>query len=282
MQLWKRQAAIFGLAFALVLAGGVALAAVSSMGPSTDAAAPAADEYQAPEGDGEETTTTIEEPEETTTTTIEEGDGEGEGDEEEGKEEKEEEPEEEGDHTPPGFEILEPTDGTHFNHKVVTFAGYVEPGSTITRGKYSANVDGDHWQIALVLAPGKNVVGFVATDEAGNKSDDSVTVYYDAPKDEDDDDDDGYVKFTANQKYGSCSEDPPYDVFYGNAAPGTKIFVESPYGGGSTTANSKGKWSLEVKFYEAPPGKTFEVVVESSEGDRKVFTFTNTGGGEEH
>ena len=49
----------------------------------------------------------------------------------------------------------------------------------------------------------------------------------------------------------------------------------------TTTANGDGQWSAKVIFYEVPAGKSFEVVVESSNGNRKVFPFTYTGGGEE-
>ncbi len=302
--IWKRQLAIFGFAFVLVLGGGMALAAVGSLGPSDEGAAPAEETYEEPaeeptpevdfeeEGDHEEEATGDEE-----ATQDEEAahDEEATQDEEEAKEEpqdKDEEQAKEPDTTPPGFEILSPANGTRLDNKVVTFEGYVEPGSTVTRGQFSAKVDGEHWRIALVLSPGKNIVGFVATDAAGNKADDSVTLYYDPPKAEEEDDTDdkgdegddepGFVEFSANQKYGFCAENPPYDVFYGTATPGTKIWIESPYGGTSTTANGDGQWSAKVTFWEAPVGKTFEVVIESSEGDRKVFAFTHTGGeGEE-
>jgi hypothetical protein len=303
--IWKRQLAIFGIAFVLVLGGGMALAAVGSWAPSSDDLGASEEQY--------------EEPEETTTTTMgkerdhqEDGSGEGEGDhgeepkeepkdepkeepQEEPKEEPEEEPKEEPkegvDSTPPDFGITSPENGAHVDNKVVTFKGFVEPGSTVTRGPFKANVDGEHWRIALVLSPGKNIVGFVATDAAGNKSDAAVTLYYDPPGDEPGEKEEGkedggddepeFVEFSAKQKYGSCSENPPYDVFYGTATPGTKIWIESKYGGKSTTANGDGHWEAKVTFSEAPSMKTFEVVIESSRGDRKVFTFTNTGGGEE-
>ena len=306
--IWKRQLAIFGLAFVLVLGGGMALAAVGSLGLSDEGAAPAEETYEepaeepTPEVDSEEEGVHEEEAgdEEATQDENEATDHEEEAaqdeeathDEEEAKEEpqdKDEEHAEEPDTTPPGFEILSPDNGTHLDNKVVTFEGYVEPGSTVTRGQFSAEVDGEHWRIALVLSPGKNIVGFVATDAAGNKADDSVTLYYDPPKAEEKDDKEeggedepGFVEFTANQKYGSCGENPPYDVFFGTATPGTKIWIESPYGGTSIKANGDGQWSAKVTFWEAPVGKTFEVVIESSEGDRKVFAFTHTGGeGEE-
>ncbi len=307
--IWRRQLAIFGFAFVLVLGGGMALAAVGSLSASDEGAAPAEETYEepaeepTPEVDSEEKGHHEEEAtgdEEATQDKNEAADHEEEAvqdeeatqDDEEAKEEqqdKDDEQAEEPDTTPPGFEIFSPANGTHFDNKVVTFEGYVEPGSTVTRGQFSAQVDGEHWRIALVLSPGKNIVGFVATDAAGNKADDSVTLYYDPPKAEEEDekedggeDEPGFVEFSANQKYGSCGENPPYDVFFGTATQGTKIWIESPYGGTSTKANGDGQWSAKVTFWEAPVGKTFEVVIESSDGDRKVFAFTHTGGeGEE-
>lgn len=301
--IWRRQLAIFGLAFALVLGGGMALAAVGSLGPSDEGAAPAEEsseepaEEPTPEVDSAAEAEHEKEPtgdEEATEQDEEAGqDEKATHDEEEAEEERQEaaeEPADEPDTTPPGFEILAPANGTRLDDKVVTFEGYVEPGSTVTRGKFSAQVDGEHWRIVLVVSPGKNIVGFVATDAAGNKADDSVTLYYDPPKSEEEDgNDDGggekepeFVEFSASQKYGSCAENPPYDVFSGTATPGTKIWIESPYGGTSVKAGGDGQWSTKVTFWEAPVGKTFEVVIESSRGDRKVFAFTYTGGdGEE-
>ena len=46
--IWKRQLAIFGLAFVLVLGGGMALAAVGSLGGSDEGAAPAEETYEEP------------------------------------------------------------------------------------------------------------------------------------------------------------------------------------------------------------------------------------------
>lgn len=85
------------------------------------------------------------------------------------------------------------------------------------------------------------------------------------------------VEFTANQKYGSSSEAVPYDKFWGTAAPGSTVSVESPYGGGTTTADCKGNWAIKVEFPEAPFGEAFTVVVASSDGGRATFTFTRTG-----
>ena len=88
------------------------------------------------------------------------------------------------------------------------------------------------------------------------------------------------VDFTAHQKYGSCGEDIPYDVFHGTARPGTKIWIESAHGSATVKANEKGKWEAKVKFKTSEPGVPFPVVIETSDGDRAEFTFVNTGGGE--
>ncbi len=85
------------------------------------------------------------------------------------------------------------------------------------------------------------------------------------------------IAFSANQKYGSCAENPPYDVFFGRAMPGTKIWIESAFGGAVTEANGDGYWEKKVYFETAPVNEGFKVVVESSAGHRKEFWFTRTG-----
>jgi hypothetical protein len=86
--------------------------------------------------------------------------------------------------------------------------------------------------------------------------------------------------FTANQKYGSCGEPEPYDIFFGTATPGATITVSSNYGSGSTVAGDKGGWDLKVFFTGASPGKPFVVTVSDSEGHVKKFEFVSyTGGG---
>ena len=85
-------------------------------------------------------------------------------------------------------------------------------------------------------------------------------------------------EFTANQKYGSCGEEVPYDKFWGTATPGATVWVESDFGGGVTTANEKGKWEIKVFFPDAPFGEPFTVYVESSDGGFAEFAFVRTGG----
>ena len=188
------------------------------------------------------------------------------------------------------FSITKPKDGSHVEKKVVRFGGEAADGVTVHRGKYKAESKGGEWGIELVLSPGKNKVTFEAVHTSGATEVETVTVYYDAPKGEDKPKDDKPkedkpkdVAFTAKQKYGSCGEDVPYDVFWGTAAPGAKIKVTSEYGSGSTKANEKGHWEIKVKFPNSKPGDTFKVKVTSSDGGSKKFTFTNTqGSGKDH
>jgi len=176
----------------------------------------------------------------------------------------------------PAFTLTHPEDGARFKSKVVVFGGTAGDGVTVHRGKYEAVPSDGEWSMDLVLSPGKNHVSFEGIDQHGSVTTASVTVYYDAPAKEDDGE---TAPFVAHQKYGSCGEETPYDVFYGTAEPGAKITASSAYGGNSTVANEKGKWEMKVTFPDAPSGKTFNVKVKASTGQSKTFSFTNTGGG---
>lgn len=84
------------------------------------------------------------------------------------------------------------------------------------------------------------------------------------------------VAFSASQKYGSCGEAVPYDIFSGTATPGSTITITSPYGSGTTTVDAHGHWSRKVEFPGAPANETFSVSV-SGLGGSKNFSFTATG-----
>jgi hypothetical protein len=71
------------------------------------------------------------------------------------------------------------------------------------------------------------------------------------------------VAKTANATYGTCAEDPPYDVYFGTAPEGTSISITSAYGSGSTTANGSGEWSKQVFFSGAPLDEPFTVNVQA-------------------
>ncbi len=178
------------------------------------------------------------------------------------------------DTTPPPLTITTPKEGERFEVDVIEFAGTTEPGATVFAGQYEAPVDDSgRWSIMLVLSPGANGASFTATDPAGNQTVARVTVHYDVPaptttttKPPEE------VEFTAHNVYGVCEEDPPYDVYWGTAPPGTPIYVESEYGSGSTVANEGGEWEIKVFFPEAPPEKEFTVKVKDYKGNKFYFT----------
>ncbi len=184
------------------------------------------------------------------------------------------------DTTPPPLSIDEPADGERFNNDVVTFRGTTEPGATVlAAGKFPAAVDGEgHWSVQLVLAEGPNRAAFVATDPAGNTAEASVVVYYDPPPPPPEEPPPS-VGFTAFQTYGSCTESPPYDVFYGTADPNTTVQVISAYGSGSVVADAAGNWEIRVTFPTAPYGVGFDVKVRDHEGATETFEFVSYSGG---
>ena len=182
------------------------------------------------------------------------------------------------DTTPPGIRVTSPADGAHFETNLVTFVGTTEPGaSVVAGGRYAAAVDSTGvWSIELVLAPGPNGATFVATDAAGNQSVAKLVVHLDTPKEPPPEEKPPpVVEFTANQKYGTCEENPPYDVFYGTAEPHKPVSISSAYGGGTAKADAEGNWELKVIFPAAPFEKTFEVKVKDHTGAKKVFSFTS-------
>lgn len=186
------------------------------------------------------------------------------------------------DTTPPPLAITSPAPDSHFDTKFVMFTGETEPGATVVAaGKFAATVDGEgRWSIQLVLAPGKNGASFVAADAAGNTASASIVVWYDVPVAEPKEEEPkATVSFTAYKTYGSCSESPPYDVYYGTAEPGTTVEILSPYGSGSVTADADGNWEKKVHFETAPYGEVFQVKVKDHTGAKKVFDFVSYAAG---
>lgn len=176
---------------------------------------------------------------------------------------------------PPILVVTSPFDGEHLEIKTVSFTGSTEPGaSVIASGKFPAKVDGDgRWSVSLVLAPGANGVRFVATDAAGNATEVRLTVHLDVEEPKETTTTVAVWEFSATQKYGTCSEPVAYDVFSGKAEPGSIVTVTSPFGGGSTTVNAEGKWSLKVEFPSAPFNEQFNVTVKDHAGSTKTFAF---------
>ena len=193
------------------------------------------------------------------------------------------------DHIPPEIAILHPEDGQIFEHNEVVFEGSSEPGSTVFVGEKRADVGDDgSWRIVLHLAAGENLVTAKSVDEYGKHATDSVTVIYQAPepkkeepkkeepKEEEPKEHQVEWEFSAYQVYGECSENPPYDVFYGTGKPGSLIQVVSEDGSGSREINEHGEWEIKVVFESALVGKTFAVKVKDEFGHEQVFEFTRT------
>lgn len=275
--------------FAIVLIGGAAMAGVGTYWSGGDAsmvAYPSGGESatKTTEAAEEIKTTTTSEPEKETTPTLVPDTEKDEAvpadaPKEEASEEsaKGEAAEKESEVSEPLFTLSHPLDDARFETSVVTFGGTALEGISIHRGKFVAeSIDGE-WSMKLVLSPGKNRVVFETVGQDGEISHASVTVYYDAPKDDSKEEPkDETVAFVAYQTYGTCSLEVPYDVFYGKAKPGTKITASSAYGSGSTTANENGKWELKVFFADAPANKTFSVKLKASTGQSQSFSFTAT------
>ncbi len=192
------------------------------------------------------------------------------------------------DTTPPGLVILHPVEGQVFETKEVVFEGTTEPGARVFAGSYEADVNDDGiWRIVLFLSPRGNHATLKARDAAGNISEASVSVFYEAtpveePKDEPQEEEqpkeepEATWEFNAYQVYGEGSESPPYDVFYGHGKPGTVIFVKSEYGSGETVVNDNGEWEIKVFFEGAPVGKGILVKVKDEFGNYQTFEFTHT------
>jgi hypothetical protein len=200
----------------------------------------------------------------------------------------EDEPVPEADTEPPFMELFTPRDGDHMEKKVVAFSGATEPGATVlASGKFPAHVDADGlWTVDLVLAPGPNGVVLSATDAAGNETEIRVTVHLgveqtvveepkvDEPKETTTTTIAEWL-FTANQKYGSCSEPVPYDVFSGKAKPGTVVNISSPNGNGIAEVNDDGAWSVRVEFPTAQYNEQFTVTAKDHTGSKKTFQFVS-------
>lgn len=166
------------------------------------------------------------------------------------------------DTTPPIIEITFPENRQRFGEKKVTFKGITEPGAKISAGKFTGEVGEEgQWRMQVILREGRNRVVVTATDAAGNTATDVVVVFYEP--------------FTAHFTFGSCEENPPYDVYYGTGYPGSHVAVTSEYGSGETTVGDGGEWEVKVFFPEAPPGQTFLVHVEGEFGGSAKFEFVS-------
>lgn len=182
---------------------------------------------------------------------------------------------------PPLLDITSPEDGQIFERREVAFEGITEPGAQVFAGKYEADVNSNgEWRIVLILNEGSNVARFVARDPAGNESEASVTVFYvvELPTTTTSTTtiEEKLAEFTANASYGSCSETPPYDVYYGTGQPGSIVKITSEYGSASVEVGAKGHWERKVIFENAPGGEPFIVHLRDEFGREADFEFVYT------
>ncbi|MCZ6568071.1 MAG: hypothetical protein O6923_07205 [Actinobacteria bacterium] len=273
-----KKALVFVVAFTLVLVAGAAFAFMATPGDDTPAGNETIEKPSTP--------TTLEPEEEKPSVQVEvkeepqQEEAKHEEDPPKEEESHQEEVKEEEDTTSPDLVILFPEDGQHFDHKEIAFEGKTEPHARVFAGDYEADVDEEgNWRIVLFLSKGGNTASFKAIDEAGNTSTASVQAFYDAPEEEpkdepkEEEEPKGEYDFTAHQKFGSCGEDVPYDIWSGTGTPGTEIWIGNDWGSATTTIGDGGEWYLKVTFPEMPCG-THSVVLETNDGDRKTYEFT--------
>ena len=185
----------------------------------------------------------------------------------------------------PTLWIVSPRDGVHVDVARIKIEGLAEVGASVATAD-GAGIRTDHegrWSHTVELKIGDNQFVFVAMDAAGNTSEVSVLIVRDAPvttttkprpKDTTTTTKARTWEFTAHNTYGTCAEDPPYDVFYGKGEPDTVVTVTSEHGGGSVEVGPEGSWELRVYFPEAPIGEQFIVKVMDHTGAKKHFEFT--------
>ena len=214
----------------------------------------------------------------------------------------------------PSLQVFSHQSGARVSEEQVQFRGIATAGSVVIADATVAEIGPyGHWAVTLSLEPGANLKTFTVTDAAGVTSRESMLVHYApmpaaltlasastasagtaahtstgtdeaktaraAQHDKKLGSKDGaaaheQAAFSAHQKYGSCGEDPPYDVFSGTAAAGAAITISSLYGSASTVADEHGSWWVTVYFPAAPEGQTFEVTAGDGASAR-TFSFVH-------
>ena len=86
-------------------------------------------------------------------------------------------------------------------------------------------------------------------------------------------------EFTATQKYGVSDDAEAFDIFWGTATPSATVWIVSDFGSIEVMTDETGNWETKVYFNDMPIDELFDVVIESSDGGRKVFTFVWLGVG---
>jgi hypothetical protein len=84
-------------------------------------------------------------------------------------------------------------------------------------------------------------------------------------------------ELAVQQKFGSSSADPVYEVFWGTAAPNSWVKINSAYGWTKVPTSKTGTFEATLFFENAPFDVAFEVEVYDASGNRKTFMFTRLG-----
>lgn len=165
--------------------------------------------------------------------------------------------------------IVSPAPETETDGASVVVSGEATPGLELKVAGIATPVGSDgKWSQTVPLVAGWNEIWAKGYVDGTKVAYDTVAVYRVVAE---------TVDFTANQVYGTCSEDPPYDVFWGTATPGHQIKVWSEYGSKQLTVGASGEWEVRVEFPGSPLDKAIPVYVKNlSTGEVHDFSFTHT------
>lgn len=187
------------------------------------------------------------------------------------------------DTTAPALIVYSPEKGARFSEPVATVKGAAEVGSLVKVNGEHVDTDEDgKFSRDVKLYKERNVIVVKAYDAAGNRSIREIAVYYDAPvvplptKSPWEKPPVDTTGFTANQKFGTSTADPPSDVFFGTGKPGSEVKVKSEYGYVYTTIGHDGTWEVTLVFQGLTAGKTIPVWIKLNGQYMKEFHFTWT------
>ncbi len=147
-------------------------------------------------------------------------------------------------------EITSPASGTETDGDKVVVSGKATPGVgelKVHGNPVTVAADGS-WSTEVWLSGGKNEI-WAKLYVGGEKVAYDTTVVKKAVVES--------IAFTSHQVYGSCSENPPYDVFHGTATPGheVKVWTDS-YGYQKVQVGESGNWEIRFTFPETVASNT--------------------------
>jgi hypothetical protein len=165
--------------------------------------------------------------------------------------------------------ITSPGPETETDAATIVVSGEATPGLDLKVGGIPTPVAADgRWSQTVPLVGGWNEIWAKGYVDGTKVAYDTVGVHRLIPE---------TVDFTSNQQWGTCSENPPYDVFWGTATPGHQVKVWSEYGSKTVTVGESGTWEAKVYFEGAPAGTAVDVIVKNlatGEGHSHTFMYT--------